>query len=74
MLRVDDLIFFEETVTLLTAPLILLQLIRMLFPITKEVLGNVWFNAVMETLAAFTLVHRAIGGLGIAAVRQVYIV
>ena len=58
--------------TLLTAPLILMQLIRILFPITKEVLGNVGFSAVMETLIAFTLVYRAIGGLGIAAVRQVY--
>ena len=71
ILRIDDLIFFEEAVTFLSTPLILMQLIRILFPVMKEVLGNVVFSAIMETLAAFALVHRAMGGLGIAAVRQV---
>ena len=77
ILRIDDLIFFEEAVTFLSTPLISMQLIGILFPIhimfpvMKEVLGNVVFSAIMETLAAFALVHRAMGGLGIAAVRQV---
>ena len=71
IIRIDDLIFFEEAVTFLSTPLILMQLIRILFPVMKELLGNVVFSAIMETLAAFALVHRAMGGLGIAAVRQV---
>ena len=71
IIRIDDLIFFEEAVTFLSAPLILMQLIRILFPLIKEVLGNIMFSAIMETLAAFALVHRAMGGTGIAAVRRV---
>ena len=71
IISIDNLILFQEAVTLLTALLILMQLIRILCPFMKEALGNIVFSSVLQNLACFTVMHRAIGGLGIAAVRQV---
>ena len=71
LIRVDDLIIFEQKVNLVCTPLILWQLLRLLFPFMKEVLGNTVIVSIMETCGVFAMLHRAIGGFGIAGVRQV---
>ena len=74
-LQVDDLVLFEQLVNLINGPLILMQLAHILFPsYTQQVLGNIVFCSSWSTLMAIGLFHRAIGGLGIAVVRQVFIV
>ena len=71
-LRIDDLILFEQKVNLLNAPLILLQLLRILFPFwMKNIFGNIEFCCVWFVFAITAMYFRAIGGLGIAGVRQV---
>ena len=75
VIHVDDLILFEHKVNLINAPLIFMQLLRILFPFfMKEILGNIVFVSLWGSLGAFALFHRAIGGFGIAGVRQVFCV
>ena len=72
VIHVDDLILFEHKVNLINAPLIFMQLLRILFPFfMKEVLGNIVFVTLWASIGSFALFHRAIGGIGIAGVRQV---
>ena len=70
ILEVDDLALFEQRVNFFAAPLILMQVIRLIFPL-KQILGNIWFCSFWFSFNMFVLFHRAIGGLGIAGVRQV---
>ena len=70
LISVDDLILFEQKVNLISAPLILMQMLRIMFPL-KEILGNLLFCSFWAVLQMLVLFHRAIGGLGIAGVRQV---
>ena len=70
ILEVDDLVMFEQRVNLVAAPLIFMQVIRLIFPL-KEILGNIWFCSIWYSFHMLVLFHRAIGGLGIAGVRQV---
>ena len=71
LIRIDDLIIFEQRVNLICSPLILCQLMLLLFPHFMEgVLENTAIISVVETCGAFAVFHRAIGGLGIAGVRQ----
>ena len=68
----DDLILFEQKVNLINGPLIFAQLLRLFFPTPmREILGNTAFCSSWVALAMFALFHRAIGGFGIAVVRQV---
>ena len=72
VIHVDDLILFEQKVNLINGPLILLQLLRILFPFwMKDILGNIEFCTVWAAFANIAILYRAIGGLGIAGVRQV---
>ena len=74
VIHVDDLILFEQKVNLINAPLIFMQLLRILFPFfMKDILGNIVFVSLWASIGAFALFHRAIGGLGIAGVRQVHL-
>ena len=71
-IRIDDLILFEQKVNLINAPLILSQLLRILFPFwMKDIFGHIEVCCIWFVLAATALFYRAIGGLGIAGVRQV---
>ena len=71
-IQLDDLILFEQKVNLINGPLIFAQLLRLLFPTCmRKILGNTVFCSAWAALAMFTLFHRAIGGFGIAVVRQV---
>ena len=70
VINVDDIILFEHLINLLNIPVILLQLLRILFPAPiRLVFGNIQMVSVIEIIGSFTLFHRAIGGLGIATVR-----
>ena len=67
------MILFEQFVNLINGSIILIQLIHLLFPsYTREKLGNIVFGSIWSALLAVGTYHRAIGGLGIAVVRQVY--
>lgn len=57
---------FEQTVNIVNAPLIFLNLLHLFYPIFEEDLlcCSVWYVFFM-----FTTFHRTIGGLGIAGVR-----
>ena len=67
---VDEMILFEHLINLLNIPIILLQLLRILFPISiTRVLGNMASCFIIEVIGSFVIFHRSIGGLGIAAVR-----
>ena len=68
IISVDDLVLFEQEVNLISAPLILIQVFRIMFPL-KEILGNIVFCSFWEALQMLVLFHRAIGGFGIAGVR-----
>ena len=71
LIRIDDLIIFEQRVNLICSPLILCQILLLLFPHFMEgVLENTVVISIVETCGAFAVFHRAIGGLGIAGVRQ----
>ena len=71
LIRIDDLIIFEQRVNLICSPLILCQILLLLFPHFMEgVLENAVIVSIVETCGAFAVFHRAIGGLGIAGVRQ----
>ena len=71
LIRIDDLIIFEQRVNLVCSPLILCQILLLLFPHFMEgVLENAVIVSIVETCGAFAVFHRAIGGLGIAGVRQ----
>ena len=73
VIHVDDLILFEHQVNLINAPLIFMQLLRILFPFfMTDILGNIVFVSLWASLGSFALFHRAIGGFGIAGVRQVH--
>ena len=68
----DDLVLFEQLVNSVNGMTILLQLIHLLIPsYTEELLGNIAFCSIWSFFVALCMFHRAIGGLGIAAVRQV---
>ena len=71
LIRVDDLIIFEQKVNLVCSPIMLWQLLRLLSPFMKHLLGNSPIISIMETCGVFAVFHRAIGGFGIAVVRQV---
>ena len=71
-IQLDDLILFEQKVNLINGLLIFAQLLRLLFPTSmREILGNTAFCSAWVALVIFALFHRAIGGFGIAVVRQV---
>ena len=71
LIRIDDLIIFEQRVNLICSPLILCQLALLLFPqLMQGVLQNTVIISIVETCGAFAVINRAIGGLGIAGVRQ----
>ena len=69
-IQVDDLVLAEQKVNLVNGPLILMQLILILFPSCgKDILGNIPFCFGFAVLSSCALFHRAAGGLGIAVVR-----
>ena len=70
VVNVDDIILFEHLINLLNIPIILTQLLRIMFPIPiRLAFGNMLSCSLIEAVGSFALFHRAIGGLGIAAVR-----
>ena len=70
--QLDDIILFEQFVNLINGSIILIQLIHLLFPsYTREKFGNIVFGSIWSALMAVGIFHRAIGGFGIAVVRQV---
>ena len=72
--QVDDLVLFEQFVNLINGPIIVIQFVHILFPsYTKDKLGNIIFCSIWSGLMAIGTFQRAIGGFGIAAVRQVSI-
>ena len=72
MINVDELILFEQKVNLLNGPVIAVQLLRVVVPAPLNgVFRHSALCVTMETAASFAVLHRAIGGLGIALVRQV---
>ena len=72
MINVDELILFEQKVNLLNGPVIVVQLLRIVVPAPSNgVFRHSALCVTMETAAAFAVLYRAIGGLGIALVRQV---
>ena len=71
-IQVDDMVLFEQIVNAVNGPLILILIVRILFPFyTKEILGRTTFCYIWGIFAALAFAHRAIGGFGIAFVRQV---
>ena len=66
---IDELILFEQRVNSLNGPFILMQLLALVIPVKIE---NSVLCVVMEVILALTLFHRALGGAGIAGVRQVH--
>ena len=71
-IQVDDMVLFEQIVNSVNGPLILAQIVHLLFPsYTQEMFGNIIFCSIWETISKFALSHRAIGGFGIVVVRQV---
>ena len=74
-IQLDDLILFEQEVNLINGLLIFAQLLPLFFPSSmREILGNTVFCSSWVALAMFALFHRAIGGFGIALVRQVMLI
>lgn len=71
-IQVDDMVLFEQIVNAINGPLIMLLIVRILFPYnTKGIMGNIIFCYIWGIFAGFAFAHRAIGGFGIAFVRQV---
>ena len=70
MVELDDLVFLEHIVNSLNFPIILIQLMSILFPKqSKVVMGSKEFCFIYFILYTFLSTYRAIGGLGIAGVR-----
>ena len=74
IVQVDELVYFEHMLNVVNGPLILLQILQLLIPAyTQMVFGNLVFCSVWGFFAQFGIIHRAIGGLGIAATRVICI-
>ena len=70
MVELDDLVFLEHIVNSLNFPIILIQLMSILFPKqSKVVMGSKEFSFIYFIVYTFLPTYRAIGGLGIAGVR-----
>ena len=69
---IDELILFEQMVNLICLPFILMQLTWTLFPAAfADIFSNAVVCVALEAFISVVVFHRAIGGLGIAIVRQV---
>ena len=71
-IQIDDMVLFEQIVNAINGPLILVQIAHVLFSsYTRVIFGNIVFCSIWTAFSSITLIHRAIGGFGIAIVRQV---
>ena len=70
---IDELILFEQRVNTLNGLFILLQMLAIIIPATtfRNIAANYVFCIITEVLLSLPIIHRAIGGVGIAGIRQV---
>ena len=70
IIQLDELVLFEQTVNIVNAPLIIMNLLHLSIPAyTEQIFENLVCCSVWYMLFMFTTFHRTIGGLGIAGVR-----
>ena len=70
---IDELILFQQRVNMLNGPFILLQMLAIIIPAATVgyIAANAVFCVIAEVVFSLPIIHRAVGGVGIAGIRQV---